>query len=226
MLPDPVNKSLKIICFGYREWSHNIYKYLSEDIDLISHSFIIANDSKLVNEEFIKSISPDLILFYGWSQIINPEILDNYFCLMLHPSSLPKYRGGSPIQNQIIEGLIETEVCIFKMEAEIDSGAIVARAPLTLEGEIKDIFLRLEKIGFKLTKYILLNGFYLTPQIGEPIYRKRRRPEDSLISIEELKNESSIYLFNKIRMLSDPYPNAYILCADGKKLYIKKAELE
>ena len=44
---------------------------------------------------------------------------------MLHPSSLPQYRGGSPIQNQIIDGIKESEVCIFKMEKEIDSGQII-----------------------------------------------------------------------------------------------------
>ena len=41
---------------------------------------------------------------------------------------------------------------------------------------------------FKIKKEdILLNGLYQIPQIVNPSYKKIRKPEDSLISIEELK---------------------------------------
>ena len=42
------------------------------------------------------------MLFYGWSWKIEEEIYANYMSIMLHPSDLPKFRGGSPIQNQIL----------------------------------------------------------------------------------------------------------------------------
>jgi tRNA(Ile)-lysidine synthase TilS/MesJ len=37
--------------------------------------------------------------------------------------------------------------------------------------------------------------------------------------------KDSTYLYNKIRMLEYPYPNAYIKTIDGKKILIKLAEL-
>ena len=46
-------------------------------------------------------------------------------------------------------------------------------------------------------------------------------PRESEITLAELKNESLKYIYNKIRMLDDPYPNAYIKLKD-KKLFIKK----
>mgnify|MGYP003331528371 CR=1 FL=1 len=71
------------------------------------------------------SFKPDLILFYGWSWIISKNLVENFKCLMLHPSPLPKYRGGSPIQNQIINGETLGAVSIFLMDDGIDTGPIV-----------------------------------------------------------------------------------------------------
>ena len=54
----------------------------------------------------------------------------------------------------------------------------------------------------------------------------RRTENQSEITLDELKNKPAEYLYNKIRMLADPYPNSYIKTVDGKKLIIKIAEIE
>ena len=54
----------------------------------------------------------------------------------------------------------------------------------------------------------------------------RRQPEDSEILMQEIANESDEYLYNKIRMLGTPYPNAYITCKNGKKLYLTVSKRE
>ena len=51
-------------------------------------------------------------------------------------------------------------------------------------------------------------------------YFKRRNPKQSEITLKEIKNKPSYYIINKIRMLEDPYPNAFIKLKD-KKLIIK-----
>lgn len=226
MFPNIKKESLKIVCFGYREWSKNIYKSLSENTILRRHSFVLINNKRLVDLNFINSINPDLILFYGWSDIVDPEIVESFCCLMLHPSPLPKYRGGSPIQNQIIDGRKQSEVCIFKMEREIDAGLVIKRAKLDLRGELQEILKRIELLGIKLSLEFLTNGFEPKAQIGKPTFCRRRDKEDSQITLKEIREASAEYLYNKIRMLNDPYPNAYIKCSDGKKLYITKAFLE
>ena len=140
---------------------------------------------------------------------------------MLHPSPLPLYRGGSPIQNQILEGKKVSKVTILVMTEELDAGPIVGQRDISLEGDIPDIFSELTEKGTAITEDILAKG--LNPQEQDhakaTIY-KRRKPEDSEITLEELSTESSEYLHNKIRMLQDPYPNAYIKTSDGKKLYL------
>ncbi len=226
MYPNIKNRPLKIICFGYREWSKNIYRALSDNPKLEKHKFILITNKALVNYEFLDAVKPDLILFYGWSEIVDLCIVENFCCLMLHPSPLPKYRGGSPIQNQIIDGVEESEVCIFKMEKEIDAGSIIKREKLDLTGDLKEIFRRIELLGTKLSLQFLSDGLNPEPQIGNPTYCKRRKPEESEITLEEINERSSLYLHNKIRMLNDPYPNAFIKCSDGKKLYITKSYID
>ncbi|MDP3376832.1 MAG: hypothetical protein Q8S53_00575, partial [Brevundimonas sp.] len=62
--------------------------------------------------------------------------------------------------------------------------------------------------------------------LGQGLYRKRRRPEDSRISHEDLLLPNIVALYNKIRCLTDPYPNAYIEDEFGNKLYFEKIRFE
>ena len=215
---------MRVACVGYRDWALNIYDNLAKALD---HSFLIFRSRAQYNEDALRDFKPDLVLFYGWSWIVPEQLLEDFRCLMLHPSPLPKYRGGSPIQNQIIAGEIKSKVSIFIMNNEIDAGDIVAQESLSLEGTITEIFNRIEALGTQLTTDILQKSFNTTPQNhNEATYCKRRKPADSEITLDELSGKSADYLYNKIRMLADPYPNAFFRTADGKRLVIKSAEVQ
>jgi methionyl-tRNA formyltransferase len=215
---------MKIACVGYREWALNIYDNLASNS---KHLFLIFRSREQFSEDVLRSFNPDLVFFYGWSWRISQALLDSYTCLMFHPSPLPKYRGGSPLQNQIIDGVQKTKVSIFKITQELDAGDLVAQEDMCLKGSLKEILNRMEDIGFRLTLDLIENGLHPWPQ-GETgvSYFKRRLPSESEITIEELKSKSSEYLYNKIRMLASPYPNAFIKTIDGKKLLILDSRIE
>ena len=69
-----------------------------------------------------------LVAAYG--QIIKPEVLDQFHGQIynIHPSLLPKYRGPSPLQQQILDGVTDTGVTIIQLDAQMDHGPIVAVA--------------------------------------------------------------------------------------------------
>jgi methionyl-tRNA formyltransferase len=211
-----------VVCVGYRDWARDIYKGLVDDC--LDKFYIF--DELSYKEEDMNRISPDLILYYGWSSIISEKIINNFLCLMLHPSPLPKYRGGSPLQNQIIRGEKKSAVTIFKMTNSLDDGPILAQTPLSLEGSLNSIFSRIIKIGISDTKKILKGEYSLIEQDHKKsTYFKRLTPDKSEISVKDIQTKTSEYLYNKIRMLSDPYPSAYIRTSDGKKLLIKVVEI-
>lgn len=215
---------MRIACVGYRSWALNIYDRLAGSTD---HSFLIFRSKAQFNIEVLKDFKPDLVLFYGWSWRVPTDLLECYTCLMLHPSPLPRYRGGSPIQNQIIAGETHSKVCLFIMTEELDAGDIVGQCDLGLDGTIEQIFKRIEDAGFELTSQILDVGFRREQQNhSEATYCKRLSPSESEITPREIATKSAEYLYNKIRMLADPYPNAFIRAADGKKLMIPSAYIE
>ena len=213
---------MKILCIGYRDWAINIYKNIKSKNKKIQ----VIIKKKNLNFKAIQKINPDFVLYYGWSNFINKNIYMNFFCLMLHPSDLPKFRGGSPLQNQIINSIEKSAVTIFKINKDIDGGPILKKHFLSLKGDISDIFLRLEIIGSKLTNEIIKGDYKLTKQnLKNTKVYKRLKPSQSEITIKELFSKNANYLYNKIRMLNDPYPNAFIRTKDKKKIYLKKVSL-
>ena len=113
------------------------------------------------------------------------------------------------------------------MNNKIDGSNIILQNFFSLTGSIENIFYRMTKIGILLTKK-MLHGKYREKKQPNKNYKiyKRRTPEQSEITLKELKEKKANYLFNKIRMLEDPYPNAFIKTKDGKKLIIKKTSID
>ena len=213
---------MKILCVGYRDWALKIYTNLKKRKKNI---FLYYKKSYL--EKKIFKVNPDIILFYGWSWIIKKKIFKNYDCFMLHPSPLPKYRGGSPIQNQIIRDEKNSAVTIFKINEIIDGGDIYFQKKISLTGSLNEIFERIIKEGTKGTLKILNKKKIETKKQNHNIatYFKRRKPQQSEITVKEIKEKPAKYIANKIRMLDDPYPNAFIKLKN-KKLFIKKFKIK
>ena len=144
---------------------------------------------------------------------------------MLHPSKLPLFAGGSPLQNQIIRNVKKSAVTLFIMNEKIDKGNIIAQKKIMLTGELDNIFNRIIKIGTQLSLKVIKRKIQEKKIKVKKIY-KRRKPSQSEITLKEIKTKNANYLYNKIRMLQDPYPNAYIKTFDGKKLLIQKASIK
>jgi len=210
---------MKILAIGYRDWAIDIYKNLLKEKIKIK---ILKKKSISLKE--IKKYNPDLILFYGWSKKVSNTIVQKFKCIMLHPSKLPNFAGGSPIQNQIIRNVRKSAVTLFVMNEKIDHGNILIQKEFSLLGELNEIFNRIIKIGTLLTLNILKKN-YKQKKIKITKVYKRRKPQQSEITLREFKFSNANYLYNKIRMLQDPYPNAFIKTIDGKKLYIQKVSI-
>jgi methionyl-tRNA formyltransferase len=233
---------MKFAYFGYREWAEKIFENLKkEEFDV--DSFTIQNGeykkieklgTKIINKKEIGNMNLKeyrALLFYGWSWIIPNEIVNNYESVCLHPSPLPKYRGGSPLQNQIINGEKKSAVTLFRMDDKTDSGPIYFQKEFCLEGKIEDLFGRIIKVGSKLTKKLLEDfeneRIKTFPQNEkEATFYRRRKPEESELTPEKINNMTSEQIYNFIRSLGDPYPNAYIKGKDGKKVFLKDSNLE
>jgi methionyl-tRNA formyltransferase len=199
---------------GYRDWSLKLFEKLSKKYKGMK---LISNPKKLTYSN-LQKINPKIIFFPDWSWIIPNEIINNFKCVCFHESDLPKFRGGSPIQNQIIRGISKTKTTAFIMTEKLDQGDILLKKNLSLTGSLNDIFERMIDNDYEMITKIIQKKYKKTKQKGTSSIYKRRKPQNS-----ELKhlNYNKKYLYNFIRMLEDPYPNAFIQI--GKKRIIFKS---
>ncbi len=220
---------MKIIFCGYRDWAFNIYNKLFNYFDG-EIEFVLLSNKKSIKLELFESLKPDLVLFYGWSWIIDETIINNYFSVCLHPSKLPKYRGGSPIQNQLLKGEKESAVTLFQMTDKLDAGNILAQQTFPLTGYLDAIFKNIEEIGFKLSIQLIENvkNNTLKPvkqNEAEATFFKRRKPKDSEINEKDFAENEAEYFYNLVRGLQKPYPEAFINCKNNTKLYLQKVKV-
>ncbi len=235
---------MKFAYFGYRKWAEEILRKL-ELTDLGVDAFTIPQteySSLNFREKKIGVFNPkevgsldlepyEALLFYGWSWMIPEDIVKEKDCVCLHPSPLPKYRGGSPLQHQIINGEDKSAVTLFKMGEKLDDGPIYYQKPFSLEGRLSDVFDRIVDVGSSMTINLLDNfennniETYQQNEAESTTYKRRRKSESELTS-EMLKNMGSRQIHDFIRALQDPYPNAYIVGKDNRKIYLTDSKLE
>ena len=157
--------------------------------------------------EKIKSISPDIIFFPHWNHKVEKQIFENFDCIVFHTAPLPYGRGGSPIQNLILNGFTKSPVCALKMVEEMDSGPIYMKKVVSLKGSLETIFKRINKAINKIIEEIITFRPQPIPQTGDIFKFKRKTSKENALP----KNSDLKEVFDRIRMLDDPnYPNAYI----------------
>lgn len=79
--------------------------------------------------EAVKDQSPHYVVVVAFGQRLPAGILDapQKACLNVHPSLLPRYRGGNPIQRAVMNGDQLTGVSIMYMTDRMDAGDIVVQ---------------------------------------------------------------------------------------------------
>ena len=151
----------------------------------------------------------DWVFFPHWQWMIDKEIVETYRCVIFHTSPLPYGRGGSPIQNQIVRGRYQSELCAIRANAELDQGPVYMRWPVDLSrGTAEEILIDISDLVFQMIPQIIDNTPALTEQVGEPLLFERRQPWQSEFPYAF---DDSRAAYDFIRMLDgEGYPKAYM----------------
>ena len=165
-------------------------------------------DKDDLNQKILNKFKPDFIFFPHWNWVVSEKIFLNYKCIVFHTSPLPYGRGGSPIQNLIVQGYKEAPVCAIKMEKNLDSGPIYYKEIVSLSGSLFEILDRINVVVNNLIIRLINNLPVPQPQIGEVVAFKRLGIKDNQINI----NSKIEKFYDHIRMLDDnSYPSAYLI---------------
>lgn len=105
----------------------------------------ISQDSKKVSKNI--TLSPnkfqkiDYIIVVAYGKILKENVVNNYFCINLHGSLLPYFRGASPLQSSIINDYAHFGLSVIHMDSGLDSGDILGVCrfePHEIEGKTLD----------------------------------------------------------------------------------------
>jgi methionyl-tRNA formyltransferase len=98
----------------------------------------------------LAGVAADLFAVASYGKILSAAILGlpRLGALNVHPSLLPRYRGATPLQAQLRDGISSGGVTIIMMDAGMDTGDIVLQerseiGPRENYGELHDRFARL-----------------------------------------------------------------------------------
>ena len=93
---------------------------------------------------------------YKIPKILLESVKDGF--INVHPSMLPKYRGGNPYSRVIMNGETETGVTIHFMDESFDTGDIIAQKPYHIHSKatMGTIFNELNVIGIELLLQVLM----------------------------------------------------------------------
>ena len=183
---------------------------------------------RLQDETFIEKIKNyNLFIVASYGKIIPKNIIDlpKYKVLNIHPSLLPKYRGPSPLQTQILNDEKNIGVSVMLIDEKEDHGPILVQKKVDItEWPIGFFTLQetLAKEGSKLLAEILPD--YLSGKIkakaqneSEATNTKKVAKADGLIDL------SAKQYNNYLKTLAfEEWPKTYFEI-NGKRLIITKA---
>ena len=137
------------------------------------------NDPAFV--ETIRSLAPDLLVSVQAAQIMRRTLLETprFGAVNLHFGPLPRYRGVAPIAWALINGETETAVTLHVMDPGIDSGPILASAPVAIgrDETARSLYDRCTQAAVDLFTAewprIRLGGLDGQPQAGAGLYYNR-----------------------------------------------------
>lgn len=139
----------------------------------------------------------------------------------IHFSLLPRWRGAAPVERAILAGDTETGVCLMRIEAGLDTGAVYActRVPIGPDesaGELRD---RLVEAGLELLISHVESVPTSTPaeQDGEPTYAEK-------LAVEEFRLDPSLSAEALARIVraGNPRPGAWLVVG-GRRVKVWRA---
>jgi len=198
-----------IIIATIKEWNISNYFKLKEIYkDKYNFHLITTKDELTIID--IDKLKPKYIFFPHWSWIIPKNIYDNFDCIVFHMTDLPYGRGGSPLQNLMVQGIYDTKISALKVDDGLDTGDIYLKEDFNISsGNAQEIFTKLSIIIFnKMIPKLLLSDKLPQKQVGKIVNFKRRTHAQS--NINTLDNKSLDKLYDFIRMLDgEGYPKAF-----------------
>ncbi len=167
------------------------------------------------NIDWIRSLSPDIIFCFGWSNLIKKDLLNlpKMGVVGYHPALLPKNRGRHPIIWALVLGLNDSGSTFFFMTEGADDGDILSQEKVKIlyEDNAKSLYDKVSNVALRQIEDFLPklqnNSFKTIKQNNDlaNVWRKRGKVDGK---IDFRMTSRAIY--NLVRSLTKPYIGAHV----------------
>jgi methionyl-tRNA formyltransferase len=176
---------------------------------------------------FLRALGCRLAVMSGYARIVRKAFLDCFpdGVINLHGGPLPHYRGGSPLNWQILRGEPSIGISLLFTEEGIDSGPVLARDafPLgpdeTIDEVVAKTLPRFARMLLEVLASYRRGVLRPEPQhAAQARYFAKRLPEDGWIDWRALTAQQ---VHDLVRALSGSYPGAFT-SHRGRQLVIER----
>ena len=199
---------------------------LDNNIEVVTPDSV--NTDEFIN--LLKEKNIDYIVVVAFGQLIKEKLLEEYKnkIINLHPSSLPKYRGSSPVQFSLLNGDKKTHASAMLIEKGMDSGDILNQKEVEIKAEddFTSLSEKLSKIGSEVILESVLNyDEFMKNRIKQDndkaTFTKKITKEMGKIDFNQSKEE----IINKIRAFVE-FPKAYFSYKNENVKILKASPVE
>jgi methionyl-tRNA formyltransferase len=140
--------------------------------------------------EILRGLELDALVVVAYGLILPPAALQcpRLGCINIHASLLPRWRGAAPIQRALLAGDAKTGVTIMRMEADLDTGPMLASREITIgvRDTAKTLHDRLAGLGAELIGVVL-------DDLSKEVAHEVQQPPDGVTYAQKIdKAEASI----------------------------------
>ncbi|MDQ3858700.1 MAG: phosphoribosylglycinamide formyltransferase [Actinomycetota bacterium] len=82
--------------------------------------------------DWLAGCGVELVVCAGYMHLLTPEFLRRFPVVNVHPSLLPAFPGLHPIEDALAAGVAETGVTVHYVDEGVDTGPIIAQAPVAV----------------------------------------------------------------------------------------------
>ncbi|VYS83999.1 Methionyl-tRNA formyltransferase [Anaerococcus vaginalis] len=199
---------------------------LDNNIEVVTPDSV--NADEFIN--LLKEKNIDYIVVVAFGQLIKEKLLEEYKnkIINLHPSSLPKYRGSSPVQFSLLNGDKKTHASAMLIEKGMDSGDILNQKEVEIKAEdnFTSLSEKLSKIGSEVILESVLNyDDFMKNRIKQDndkaTFTKKITKEMGKIDFNQSKEE----IINKIRAFVE-FPKSYFSYKNENVKILKASPVE
>lgn len=199
----------------------------------LEHNIVVRTPASFKKEpeevEILRSFEPDYLVVVAYGLILSQKVLDipKIAAVNLHASLLPNFRGSSPMQYAILNGLKETGNTVMLMSKGMDEGDMLATNKISIEenDDLEAVHDKLSATGAPLLTKTLID--YAEGKITPVPQDHSKATYTAKITTETAKidwNKPAQEIRNLIYAMS-PFPGAWFECEKETRIKVFRAKV-